>query len=162
MPFIQDASIQNMKICIVGAGMGGLTCALALAKAGFQDIEVYEFASDLGFVGAGIQMAPNMARILHRLRGWDEIAREGVVLNSTSIREGATDSELASLDLKYIKETYGYPHMVGHRATLAKGLYDGCLKYDTIKFIFGTDVSDAKFGDHPSFTATVRKTGESL
>ena len=33
--------------------MGGLTSALALSKAGFLDIEVYENASSLGFVGAG-------------------------------------------------------------------------------------------------------------
>jgi salicylate hydroxylase len=66
--------------------MGGLTCALALAKAGFEDIEVYEFASNLGFVGAGIQLAPNMARILDRLGVWRDIEKEAVVLNDTSIR----------------------------------------------------------------------------
>jgi salicylate hydroxylase len=66
--------------------MGGLTCALALAKKGFQDIEVYEFASNLGFVGAGIQLAPNMARILDRLGVWPEIEQEAVTLRDTSIR----------------------------------------------------------------------------
>lgn len=110
---------QSLKICILGAGMGGLTTALALARAGFSDITVFEMASSLGFVGAGIQMAPNMARILDRLGVWQEIAKEGVVLNETSIRQGSTDSELGHVDLKYIRETYGYPHMVGHRATLA-------------------------------------------
>lgn len=65
--------------------MGGLTCALALAKAGFKDIEVYEMASNLGFVGAGIQLAPNMARVLDRLGVWKEIEREAVSLEETSI-----------------------------------------------------------------------------
>ena len=36
--------------------MGGLAVALSLADAGFKDIEVYEAASDLGFVGSGIQV----------------------------------------------------------------------------------------------------------
>lgn len=66
--------------------MGGLTCALALAKQGFQDIDVYETASNLGFVGAGIQLAPNMARILDRLGVWKSIESEAVVLRDTSIR----------------------------------------------------------------------------
>ena len=66
--------------------MGGLTCALALAKAGFENIEVYEYASNLGFVGAGIQLAPNMARILDRLGVWRDVEKEAVVLNETSIR----------------------------------------------------------------------------
>ena len=78
--------VKQLKICIIGAGMGGLACALALAKAGFERIEVFEFASNLGFVGAGIQLAPNMTRILDRLGVWGEIEKEAVVLNETSIR----------------------------------------------------------------------------
>jgi 2-polyprenyl-6-methoxyphenol hydroxylase-like FAD-dependent oxidoreductase len=66
--------------------MGGLAAALALAKKGFTSIDVYETASNLGFVGAGIQLAPNMARILDRLGVWADIAREAVELQETSIR----------------------------------------------------------------------------
>lgn len=66
--------------------MAGLASALALAKAGFQEIHVYETASNLGFVGAGIQLAPNMARILDRLGVWREIEEDAVTLKTTSIR----------------------------------------------------------------------------
>lgn len=66
--------------------MGGLTCALALARQGFKNIQVYEFASNLGFVGAGIQLAPNMARILDRLGVWGKIEKEAVNILETSIR----------------------------------------------------------------------------
>lgn len=157
MPLIQDSSVKNMRICIVGAGMGGLTAALALAHSGFQHIEVYEYASDLGFVGAGIQMAPNVARVLDRLGVWGPIAAKAVVLNSTSIREGSTDSELAALDLRYIRETYGYPHMVGHRATLAAGIYNGCRQYSSVHFFFGQDVRDVSFDGQPCLTINDRK-----
>ena len=67
-------------------GMGGLACALALVKQGFTRIEVYEAASNLGFVGAGIQLAPNMARILDKLGCWADIEKEAVDLKETSIR----------------------------------------------------------------------------
>jgi salicylate hydroxylase len=66
--------------------MGGLATSLALAKKGFTNINVFETASDLGFVGAGIQLAPNMARILDRLGVWGDIEREAVDLKETSIR----------------------------------------------------------------------------
>jgi salicylate hydroxylase len=66
--------------------MGGLATALALAKEGFTDIDVYEAASDLGFVGAGIQLAPNMARILDRLGVWEPIAKDATALEAASIR----------------------------------------------------------------------------
>lgn len=66
--------------------MGGLTAALATARAGFKNIHIYETASNLGFVGAGIQLAPNMARVLDRLGVWEPIEKEAVVLRNTSIR----------------------------------------------------------------------------
>jgi salicylate hydroxylase len=66
--------------------MGGLASALALAKNGFKNIHVYETASNLGFVGAGIQLAPNMARILDKMDCWSEIEKEGTDVRETSIR----------------------------------------------------------------------------
>ena len=66
--------------------MGGVTCALALARKGFQNITVYESASDLGFVGAGIQLAPNLVRILTRLGCWDSVGAEATDVQETSIR----------------------------------------------------------------------------
>lgn len=67
-------------------GMGGLTCALALAREGFKNIDVYEYASDLGFVGAGIQLAPNMGRVLDRLGVWAGIEKEAVNVQEASVR----------------------------------------------------------------------------
>jgi salicylate hydroxylase len=66
--------------------MGGLATALALAKRGFTNVHVYESASNLGFVGAGIQMAPNMARILDHFGVWDSIEKEATDIKETSIR----------------------------------------------------------------------------
>lgn len=66
--------------------MGGLGAALSLAKKGFKDISVYETASDLGFVGAGLQMAPNMARILDRLGCWKSIVETTTNVKGSSIR----------------------------------------------------------------------------
>lgn len=77
---------QDLQIAILGAGMGGLTSALALAQQGFKNIDVYENASDLGFVGAGIQLAPNMARVLDGLGVWKGIEAEAVNIEDTSVR----------------------------------------------------------------------------
>jgi salicylate hydroxylase len=134
--------------------MGGLAAALALAKAGHQDITVYETAPGLGFVGAGIQLAPNMARILDRFGVWRQIAAEAVQCYETSIREGSTDKELGHVTLDYVEKTYGYPHMVGHRASLAGALYDGCLKEKGIKFMLGSAISEASFAGKPTFKVT--------
>jgi salicylate hydroxylase len=49
-------------------------------------IDVYENARDLGFVGAGIQLAPNMARVLDGLGVWKGIEAEAVNIEDTSVR----------------------------------------------------------------------------
>jgi salicylate hydroxylase len=67
--------------------MGGLACSLDPSENRFRQIEVYETASGLGLVGASIQLAPNMARILDRLGCWAEI-EEAAELNETRIRRG--------------------------------------------------------------------------
>lgn len=142
-------------------GMGGLATALALAKQGFQHIDVYEWASNLGFVGAGIQLAPNMARILDRFGVWKDIEAEAVDLKDTSIRQGSTNEQLAGVDLRYVREAYQYPHMVGHRSSLAGSMYEGCKKEKAINFFFGTTVKEVKsFGPKPSFIAEPKKGGE--
>jgi salicylate hydroxylase len=65
-----------MRALIVGAGIGGLTAALALRQAGV-DAHVYEQAAELHEVGAGIQLSPNATRILIRLGLGEALARVG-------------------------------------------------------------------------------------
>ncbi|THU92725.1 putative monooxygenase [Dendrothele bispora CBS 962.96] len=131
-------AITDLHVAIAGSGICGLSCALSLAQQGCRNIEVFEIASNLGFVGAGIQLAPNMARVLDRLGVWKDIEAEAVELKWSGIRQGSTDQELANVDFTSIKEMYGYPHMVGHRASLIGSLYEGCRRHSAIKFHFAT------------------------
>ncbi|KAL9616963.1 MAG: hypothetical protein Q9160_008233 [Pyrenula sp. 1 TL-2023] len=148
---------KDLRICIAGAGMGGLTAALALAKQGFNHIDVYEMAPDLGFVGAGIQLAPNMARILDRLGCWSDVVKEAVLLDNTSVRKDATEEELTNVDLTYIKKEYGYPHMVGHRSSLATSIYEACRREKSITFHFSSPVSELlSFTPSPSIRISPR------
>ncbi|KAF5612032.1 salicylate hydroxylase [Fusarium subglutinans] len=138
------ASTKDLQIAIMGAGMGGLGAALALAKRGFKHVDVYETASSLGFVGAGIQMAPNMGRILDRLGCWDDIEREATCVAGSSIRQGATNVELAHVDMPDIKGKYGFSHLCGHRASLAGHLYKACKKESAITFHFATSLVEVE------------------
>ncbi|CAK7229012.1 hypothetical protein SCUCBS95973_007073 [Sporothrix curviconia] len=148
---------QDLRVAIIGAGMGGLATALALAKKGFSNIHLYENAPGLGFVGAGIQLAPNLVRILTRLGCWDAIEQEATEVLETSIRDGATDAELTHVHMPNIRKMYGYPHCTGHRASLAGSIYDACLKEPGITFHFGCTFEEiTAYTPRVAFTVTRR------
>ncbi|MGZ3285765.1 MAG: FAD-dependent oxidoreductase, partial [Xanthobacteraceae bacterium] len=54
---------SSRSVIIAGAGIGGLTAALALAQRGF-DVTVFEQAPRLEEAGAGLQLSPNASRVL--------------------------------------------------------------------------------------------------
>jgi len=69
---------EALRIAVVGGGIGGLTTAIALGQAG-HDVTVYEQASALGEVGAGVGIAPNGLRMYDRLGLRDAVESVGAV-----------------------------------------------------------------------------------
>ena len=61
-----------MKITIAGAGIGGLTAALALHQAGY-DVAVYESVSTIQPLGVGINTLPQAAHVLKQLGVLDNL-----------------------------------------------------------------------------------------
>jgi salicylate hydroxylase len=57
---------RALRVAIVGGGIGGLTAAIALLRAGL-DVRVYEQAEEFTEVGAGVALGPNAVRLLDRL-----------------------------------------------------------------------------------------------
>ena len=56
-----------LEVAIVGAGVGGLTLAVALQHNPNLNVNVYERATELKEIGAVIGMAPNALRTLEKL-----------------------------------------------------------------------------------------------
>jgi salicylate hydroxylase len=110
---VPDKSVQ---IAIAGGGIGGLAAALALLQAGF-DVHVYEQSSALREVGAGIQISPNAARILHRYGLSDELARVGVRPLAWHQRRWDDARTLLRTPLgEDVIGAFGFPHYQCHRA----------------------------------------------
>src|SRR5208283_4524762 len=107
-----------MRIIVIGAGIGGLTAALTLNRAGFE-VEVFEQAAELREVGAGVQISPNATRILHRLGLEDPMRRFGVRPRATVIRRWDDGRVIASQPLADVCErNFGAPYYHFHRAEL--------------------------------------------
>ncbi|GAB3974486.1 FAD-dependent monooxygenase [Plantactinospora veratri] len=111
-----------LRIGIVGGGIGGLSAALSLLRAGF-DVRVYERAATLAETGAGVQISPNASRILHRLGLAAELARTGVRPVALHQRRWADGRTLLRAPLgAALEERFGYPYYQMHRADLLAAL----------------------------------------
>ena len=107
-----------MRIIVIGAGIGGLAAALALGRSGFE-VQVFEQATELREVGAGVQISPNATRILQRLGLEEPLRRFGVRPRERVIRRWDDGRVIAREPLADACErNFGAPYYHFHRAEL--------------------------------------------
>jgi 2-polyprenyl-6-methoxyphenol hydroxylase-like FAD-dependent oxidoreductase len=146
------------SVAVVGGGIGGLTAALALLRAGF-DVHVYEQASALGEVGAGIQISPNASRVLHGLGLADRLAGAGVRPLAWHQRRWEDGRTLLRAPLgDRVEAAFGFPHYQIHRADLLSVLA-GALPAERIHLAHRlTDLVDRGDGVEAHFATGARAT----
>ena len=120
-------SRASPHILIAGGGIGGLTTALALLRRGI-DVSVYEQASELREVGAGVQIGPNGSRLLIDLglrEALDEVACEAA---RKEVRLWNTGQTWKLFDLgRDCIERFGAPYWTVHRGDFHGVLRDAVL-----------------------------------
>ncbi|TCD67710.1 hypothetical protein EIP91_012007 [Steccherinum ochraceum] len=114
----------SLNIVIVGCGIGGLAAAHCLTQAGHK-VTMYESASFVGEVGAGIQVSPNVTRLLIRWGVEEQLKKIAVRPESVVFRRYNSGERVGftrwgdQMNLKY-----GAPYYHIHRADFHKLLYD--------------------------------------
>ena len=112
--------MDEQNIVIIGAGIGGLSAALALQKFGFQP-KVYERASLLGEIGAGIMLTPNAVKALCFLGLENALDHSAVEPVDSVYRRFDTAEEVLRSPLKdKMQAAYGARYFHVHRADLAQ------------------------------------------
>ncbi len=106
------------KVLIAGGGLGGLTAAICLTRAGF-DVEVYEQAPELGEVGAGVQLSANAVRVLMDIGLEPDLEAQAVKPAAYEFRMFDTAEVIQQIPLGegYV-ERHGVPYYTVHRADL--------------------------------------------
>lgn len=134
--------IRSRQIIIAGAGIAGLTAALAFAARGFS-VQVFEKSLELTEVGAGLQLSPNATRTLSRLGVLRMLGRSPVRPSAVLLRDAATLAELARIPLGDAAETrWKAPYLVVHRADLQKALLKAAEREAEIRITLGATVRD--------------------
>ncbi len=90
--------IARSQIAVIGGGVGGLTAALALSRKGAR-VTVHEQAPAITEVGAGVQITPNGARVLHHLGLTADLSRIGVQAQAVVPTDGLRGRTIARFDL---------------------------------------------------------------
>ncbi len=128
------------RALIAGAGIGGLTAALALSQAGFE-VTIFERAPALEAFGAGLQLTPNATRILAKLDILDAVRALASEPRGLRILRGRDEAELAALDLTASGRRWGAPYLIIHRADLQGALADAARTRANIDLRLGIELA---------------------
>ena len=111
-------------IIVAGAGLGGLTLALCLARAEFS-VTFLEQANALGEVGAGVQISANGARVLYHLGLAEALQAVAFKPERGEMRHWQSGETLSSRPLGQASEAaFGFPYFHLHRADFHAVLAD--------------------------------------
>jgi salicylate hydroxylase len=129
------------RAIIAGAGIAGLTAAIALFRAGFR-VAIYESADRLEELGAGLQLTPNATRILARLGVLERVLPLASRPRAVLVLRGSDDTELVRMPLDDAERRWGAVYGVIHRADLQRALLDAALGQSGVELTLGAAVVD--------------------
>jgi len=124
--------MSNLPILIIGGGIGGLSVALALAQKG-QRVHVLEKAPEFGEIGYGIQMGPNVSRMLDRLGVLKALELHSVFPDALRLIDAIDNREITRIALgNSFLERYQYRYFVIHRRDLHGEILEACKRREEI------------------------------
>lgn len=130
-------------VIVAGAGIGGLTTALALAAQGFS-VRILEKAERLQEVGAGLQLSPNASRVLIGLGLGPRLSAVATTPDAVSIMTARSSGEVTRLPFAASEEA---PYWVMHRADLQAALLAAVRDHPQIDLQLGSEFTGFSVAD---------------
>jgi salicylate hydroxylase len=139
---------SSRTVIIAGAGIGGLTAALALASKGFHAV-VVEQAARLEETGAGIQLSPNATRVLMTLGLGQKLKSSAVAPEAIRVRKARSGDDIVRMPLgEFAELRYGAPYWALSRSDLQTALLDAARAHPDVDLKFGIRVEDFALHAH--------------
>ncbi len=128
---------MSKQVLIAGAGIGGLAGALACSRAGWG-VRLFERAAEFAEIGAGIQIGPNVVRVLHGFGLKAALGQVAAFPERLQVRSAITGGELGILPLgARALRLYGAPYATIHRADLHRILLEALQQHDDVRLGLG-------------------------
>lgn len=122
------------RALIVGGGIGGLAAALACHRAGVE-VALYERFATFNEVGAGIQLGPNVTKVLYDWGLRDALSAMLAFPQRLQVRSASSGAELGVLRLGATAvQRYGWPYATVHRADLHTALLANLRQHSAVRF----------------------------
>ena len=133
-----------MRAAVAGAGIAGLTSAIALAQRGIS-VDIFERAPDLQEIGAGIQLSPNATALLERLGLMADLADHLVEPEAIEIHDGSSGRKLAAIPLgAAARRRYRASYCLIRRADLQAGLLAAVRQHPNILLHVSAELGDVE------------------
>jgi salicylate hydroxylase len=137
----------SVPILVAGGGIGGLAAALALARQGFA-VKVLEQASEIGEIGAGIQLGPNAFSAFDALGIGERARRTAVYTERLVLMDAVDESEVISVPVgEAFRTRFRNPYAVSHRADVHLALLEGVQASGCIELLTSTHVERVEQDD---------------
>lgn len=107
---------------VVGAGIGGLSAAVALARAGIEP-RLFERSRELAPLGAGLSLWPNAVHVLRELGAAADLEGASAIKGAGAVRSWR-GAPLTHTDATAVERRFGAPTLFVHRAELVRALLD--------------------------------------
>jgi salicylate hydroxylase len=143
---------------ISGGGIGGLITAYALARQGFP-VRVFEQSAEFREVGAGIQLGPNIFRVLEKVGLKDAVLADAHRPPAQEMRDALTGKLIANIPLgdEFVAR-FGQPYAVTHRADIHATFLNACQSSNLITLENSRKVDG--YEDHGDHIAVTLEDGE--
>jgi salicylate hydroxylase len=117
---------MTAPILVAGGGLGGLSVALALARNGLP-VRVLEQTPELGAIGYGIQLGPNVFPMFERLGVYDAVLAQSILPRACIMFDALSGAELTRIPGEQaLRARFGHPYIVIHRVDLHRVLLEAC------------------------------------